>query len=225
MRYTDCLFLFSFDNCLPLFRISDVIDDEIEIDANFSACVEINAKDIASSFVLLKKKHRLPVNCIKDIIRLLKILDVANTPSSWYKVKEILSESKSISTVQLIYPGCNQITKSKEQCTNRSIKHSVQLQAFRSFSITNQLQNILINNWNIDLCYKNKEIFISEIRDGAIYESVRADNSGEISSLTISIDGVQPSKGSQKTIWPMLLVINEIPPNLRFNLENVVLAT
>ena len=66
---------------------------------------------------------------------------------------------------------------------------------------------------------------MSDIRDGAIYESVRADNSGEILSLTINIDNVQPSKGSQKTIWPMLLVINEIPPNLRFNLENVVLTT
>ncbi|CAF1341599.1 unnamed protein product [Rotaria sp. Silwood1] len=63
-----------------------------------------------------------------------------------------------------------------------------------------------------------------DIRDGAIYESVRADNPGEILSLTINIDGVQPSKGCQTTIWPILLVINEIPPNLRFKLENVVLA-
>ena len=31
---------------------------------------------------------------------------------------------------------------------------------------------------------------MSDIRDGAIYESVRADDSGEILSLTINIDGV-----------------------------------
>ncbi|CAF4957099.1 unnamed protein product, partial [Rotaria sp. Silwood1] len=205
-------------------KISDVIDDDIEIDAHFSTRVEINATDIASSLVLLKKKHRLSTDCIKDILRLLKILGVANTPSSWYKVKELLSESKSVSTEHLICPGCNQITKSKEQCTNCSIKHSIKLQSFRSFSITDQLQNILINNRNIDLFYKNKEIFMCDIRDGAIYESVRADNPGEILSLTINIDGVQPSKGCQTTIWPILLVINEIPPNLRFKLENVVLA-
>ncbi|CAF4466881.1 unnamed protein product, partial [Rotaria sp. Silwood2] len=205
-------------------EISDVIDDDIEIDAHFSTRVEINATDIASSLVLLKKKHRLSTDCIKDIIRLLKILDVANTPSSWYKVKKLLSESKSVSTKHLICPGCNQITISKEQCTNCSIKHSIQLQSFRSFSITDQLQSILINNRNIDLFYKNKELFMCDIRDGAIYESIRADNPGEILSLTINIDGVQPSKGSQTTIWPILLVINEIPPNLRFKLENVVLA-
>ena len=220
MRYTNCLFLFSFDNSLALFRIPDVINDEIEIGAHFSTRVEINAKVIASSLVLLKKKHRLSVSCIKDIIRLLKILDVANIPSSWYRVKEFFNESKLVSTVYWTCPGCNPITKSKEQRTNCSIKHSIQLQSFHSFSITNQLQNILINNRNIDLCYKNKEIFMFDIRDGAIYESVRADNSGEILSLTINIDG----EGSQKTICPILLVINEIPPNLRFKLENVILA-
>ncbi|CAF4182121.1 unnamed protein product, partial [Rotaria magnacalcarata] len=43
-------------------------------------------------------------------------------------------------------------------------------------------------------------------------------------TLTLNVDGVKLSKNSQTTIWPILLVVNEIPPNSRFKIENVIIA-
>ena len=49
-------------------------------------------------------------------------------------------------------------------------------------------------------------------------------NADSMLTLTMNIDGIQPSKGSQSTIWPIILVINELPLNVRFALENIILA-
>ena len=193
-----------------------------ELGVPFSTCDEVTETDIASTLVLLKKKHRLSVHCVNDIISFLKILKVPNTPSSWYKVKRLLNDCKPTSTEYFICPVCNQITNNNKQYTNCSTNHHEELQSFRSFSIQEQLQSVLLNNTNIDLSYTNDDLIMRDIHDGAFYKSICTDKSKEILTLTINVDGVQPSKGSQSTIWPILLTINEIPRNLRFKLENVV---
>lgn len=185
---------------------------------------EISAEDIAASLVLLKRKHRLSINCINDIIHLLKNLQVSNTPSSWYKVKRLLTASKATSKEYSICSVCNATKTDKENCPNCAADHSMSRQRFHIFSITEQLQQILINNPNIDLLYQNSSTTMSDIHDGAVVRSIRAINSNPIVTLTMNIDGVQLSKGSQSSIWPILLVINELPPKIRFDVENLILA-
>ena len=206
-----------------MIRLTATADDS-EVNENCITHDGISTADIASALVLLKKKHRLSVNCINDIIHLLKSLNVPHTPSSWYKVKRLLSESKPISRENFICSACNQITNKKEHCTSCSINNRNRIQSFYSFSITEQLQHILLNNRKLDLCYNNRKTSMSDIRDSAFFQSVRAHNPGEILTLTPNIDGVQPNKGSSTTIWPILLAINEIPPDKRFKLENIVLG-
>ncbi|CAF4388515.1 unnamed protein product, partial [Adineta steineri] len=43
----------------------------------------ITEKDISCALVLLKKRHRLSVRCIDDIISLLRTLNGPNVPPSW----------------------------------------------------------------------------------------------------------------------------------------------
>ena len=75
MRYINVLFL-QFDISLfSLIRLTTTADDS-EVDENCITHDDISAADIASALVLLKKKHRLSVNCINDIIHLLKSLNV-----------------------------------------------------------------------------------------------------------------------------------------------------
>ena len=184
----------------------------------------ISATDIASALVLLKKRHCLSTKCIDDIIHLLKILHVPNTPSSWYKVKRLLLKSKPQSTEYLICSTCDHSTTNKTCCHFCSTPHGVKPQSFRSFSVTDQLTNILSNNQHIDLRYRNKDSLIRDIRDAAFYQSIRDKNRGPLLTLTMNVDGIQPSKGCQSTIWPIILVINELPLKVRFALQNVILA-
>ena len=184
----------------------------------------ITETDIATGLVLLKRKHHLSTNCINDIIDLLKNLHVPNTPSSWYKVKRLLTDFKAISREYSMCSVCNKSMTNKAHCPHCSTDHSSHLQSFHIFSVIDQLQNILINNQNIDLLYQNNSVSMRDIRDGSVFRSIRARNPNAILTLTMNIDGVQMSKGSQSSIWPILLVVNELPSDIRFDIENVVLA-
>jgi len=43
-------------------------------------------------------------------------------------------------------------------------------------------------------------------------------------SFTINTDGISVSNKSKLTIWPVFIVINELPLNIRFSIDNVILA-
>ena len=218
-----------------MFRTLDTVDAGDDIyDPCFQAASETNkdlpmrdeidAKDIAASLVLLKRKHNLSVNCVNDIIDLLKSLRVSNIPSSWYKVKRLLTESKATCNEYLICPVCDRSMRRRSPCRNCPTDHSIKLQSFYLFSITDQLQSILINNPNLDFLRNSKRSSMRDIHDGAVFQSVRTRTSNPTVTMTMNIDGVQLSRGSQSTLWPILFVVNELPPNVRFSIENIILA-
>ena len=199
-----------------------VSDDESEVHLEIRD--QVSAKDIAAALVLLKKQHRLSTKCLDDIIALLKVLRVNNTPSSWHKAKRLLSESEPNSITHFVCPVCNVTTDNERQCTNCSSTHTCKLPSFRSFSITEQIENIIINNDDIDLLYQSKPTALRDLRDGAVFRSLREKSMDRILTLTLNIDGIQPSRNTQSTIWPIVMVINELPPQRRFALENIVPA-
>jgi hypothetical protein len=195
-------------------------DSELHIDTRD----EINALDIATALVVLKKQHRLSTRCIDDILKLLNTLLVPNTPTSWHQVKKLLSNSKPASINQFICPSCSHATTSEHQCVHCSTIHRSRLPSLRTFSITEQIANILINNTDLDLRYQATTTAICDIRDGAMYRTLRNTTAERTLTLTLNIDGVQPSRNTQTTIWPIIMVINELPLKRRFALENIILA-
>lgn len=60
---------------------------------------------------------------------------------------------------------------------------------------------------------------LEDIMDGHVYTKMISlgllGNINQI-SITVSIDGVSPFKDSDVTIWPIWLVINELPPDIRY---------
>ena len=151
---------------------------------------EISGTDIAASLVLLKRKHHLSISCINDIIRLLEKLYVFNTPSSWYKVKRMLNISQPISKKFSICPVCEESIPYKANCPNCLTNYSNKSQSFNIFSITKQLQNIILNNPNVNLLYQNRSPSMRDVCDGAAYRSIRNRDSNSILTLTMNIDGV-----------------------------------
>ena len=216
-------FLFTNDSS-SLFSVPDIDESDGERAMSFDNREEISANDIASALVTLKKQHRLSIKFVDDIICLLKTLGVRNTPSSWHKVKRLLSESRPASDHYFLCPTCSQQTLNEKRCTNCATVHTCKLPSLHSFSVTEQIQNILINNSDIDLLYDAKSPALQDIRDGGVYRSIRRTNSDRVLTLTLNIDGVQPSRNAKSTIWPILLAINELPPKRRFSLENIILG-
>lgn len=65
---------------------------------------------------------------------------------------------------------------------------------------------------------------MTDLKDGIVYQKLIATESDKFVSLTRNIDGIQPNKGSDPRIWPMLLVVNEIDRAKRFVLEKLIIG-
>ena len=106
---------------------------------------------------------------------------------------------------------------------------------FYKFDLENQIQNIISKNIidfkrasNVDLT--NKSEYISDIHDSDYYrEFLKSEEGSSIINgygftMSISTDGVNPSDKSKISLWPVYLVINEIPIGQRYCLDNILIA-
>lgn len=71
---------------------------------------------------------------------------------------------------------------------------------------------------------------LKDVYDGRIYKSLLNSEDGqgfkrkEAFSLLINADGISSFEKPRLTIWPVYLVVNEIPIQERFRVENLALA-
>lgn len=76
----------------------------------------------------------------------------------------------------------------------------------------------------------NQATTISDITDGAIYSDFLKSDNGpwlrnrKAFTFMINSDGISVSLKSKLTIWPVYLVINELPSEKRFCIDNVIIA-
>lgn len=77
---------------------------------------------------------------------------------------------------------------------------------------------------------RNDQNLIIDFFDGDLYKDLLASENGESfrkkESLTFlfNTDGITRSDKSNQTIWPILIVINELPIQERFCIDNIIIA-
>lgn len=81
-----------------------------------------------------------------------------------------------------------------------------------------------------ELKHKNNANKMSDIRDGKLYKKILESVHGNefrdqlAFSFLLNTDGISPMKKSKLTIWPVYLVINELPLESRFCVDNIILV-
>jgi hypothetical protein len=69
---------------------------------------------------------------------------------------------------------------------------------------------------------------ITDIKDGKIYQdfknTFRTDQFEKVFSFLINTDGISICDKSKISIWPVYLVINELPKEERFHINNIIIA-
>ncbi|CAF3617238.1 unnamed protein product [Rotaria sp. Silwood1] len=221
---------------IPAVPEGSILDDairQIENSSNNSGR-RVEAIDISAALLILKARHRLSNRCLSDILKLLRILRVANVPTSLWKSRKLVntqSNSHLHMKKQSICPSCKDTSSEVNRCTKCHITYQTilttsSISIFYHFDIGSQLESILLHT--PDLVFQN---FLSppskrmrDIVDGVFYRNQLKQETDLFITLTMNVDGVQPNKGSDSSIWPVLIVVNEIRRRKRYSLENVILA-
>ena len=77
---------------------------------------------------------------------------------------------------------------------------------------------------------QNNEDLIIDVYDGDLYKDLLNSDDGQYIinnegfSFLINTDGISISTKSETSIWPIMLVIDQIKPGQRFCFENVIFA-
>lgn len=86
--------------------------------------------------------------------------------------------------------------------------HSTEVMTFR--------QNLMDNS--------EDDGWYSDVWDGQILRNIKADESSILLSLLLNTDGASPNKCNSKSIWPIQLIQNYLPPSIRFKIENIIVC-
>ena len=188
--------------------------------------------DIATALIALKSRHRLSNKCIDDILALIRLLGI-NIPSSYKALCTLLRKRSNTHlnpSTHTICPHCEKLSSELHRCTTCDANYSpilpLNIPLFYTYDISRQLEAVLATSQ--ELLLQNKGTFrrktMRDITDGNMYQSLIENEPGPFITLTMNIDGIQPNKGSDQNLWPVLLVVNEIIGKKRFSLQNLIIA-
>ncbi|CAF3993860.1 unnamed protein product [Rotaria magnacalcarata] len=190
-------------------------EDNMEVDEtrfeydDFMPETGITPNIIACLLVMFKRRHRLSIQCISDLLKLLSILGVDSAPRSWYMLKRLITKIGVAPSYHYPCSSCSAASTCSRKCSN---------------CVKDQVDIILSNNADIDLFSSSLNNHISDIKYGNFYHQLSNICPDKFITFTMNVDGVEVKKGSKQSIWPMLLVVNELPINRRNAFENVIIA-
>lgn len=91
-----------------------------------------------------------------------------------------------------------------------------------------QLRSILLQNWKsvnqyLETVREKNNRKIEDVYDGKVLKKIMKNNDFVL-SLTVNTDGVSYEKSNIKSVWHLQLICNFLPPEIRFNLRNIILC-
>lgn len=106
--------------------------------------------------------------------------------------------------------------------------HSKSSNSFIYISLEAQIRSIMLHNWKSVIEYlqairEKTSDEIEDVYDGKILQKVMKDNEYFL-SLTVNTDGVSYEKSNTKSVWPLQLICNFLPPQIRFNMRNIIVS-
>ena len=106
---------------------------------------------------------------------------------------------------------------------------------FYYLDIDRQIKRITANKSFLketdDQTFKNKnDEILCDITDGLLYKEILKSDIGDLIkqkqafTFTINTDGISLSESSNLSMWPVYLAINEVNPEYRYCIENIIIA-
>lgn len=189
--------------------------------------MKIGIEDVLLLVLTFSMRHNLSKIATVDLLKMINlIVGIHSLPETHYKFTKycshLVNSSKHYYCKKCsLYFGILDDIATKDDCTNCN---SASKTYFLVNSMKEKLTDIIKRNFSCIQEYKNK------LKEGVIDDILQANalsnlNIGKYFSLSLNTDGVALfSSNSKKSFWPVIISINDLPPYLRFQKKNLILA-
>lgn len=199
-------------------------------------CTSTTVGDALLMCLVLGFRHNLTWVALVDNLQLINSLYSSPVipASKYFFLKHMEKGNESVAAYHIYCETCEAYLGIKNDLLSKyvitcecgqEVKVSSTETFFLSIGLETQSKDLLSNpkigkalNYRFERVKTNNDA-LSDIYDGAIYQSLSAPggilSSPSNLSYTFNTDGIPFGKSSKKTIWPIYLTINELPPNER----------
>lgn len=181
-------------------------------------------------------KHKLTFECLESTVELMNGMPGATVklPASKYKLlKYFKSRSSLIHRYHIfcepckIFSECLPENVKKWTCSQCAVKLSTrETNYFVYIQLEGQIKQILLKHWD-KIQHYNTDIInddcqnIKDRYSGSLIREKLQKNTN-ILSLMINTDGISLKKSNKKSAWPVQIICNFLPPQLRYRKENII---
>ncbi|CAF1264971.1 unnamed protein product [Adineta ricciae] len=195
-----------------------------------------STKEISTILALFRQRYRLSKACINELCSLLRHLGVHNVPTDFRSIEKNLTkdhENTLHAKACIVCTSCGSRGSSVEKCENvkcnsknNFVSTPTKLYTFR---ILPQITSILERNRLISEPNTSDHSKIADVIEGQFLRNIHSkerfiESQRQIVSLLINSDGVL-IKRFNRSVWAICMIINELPRNVRFNLDNLIICS
>lgn len=180
-------------------------------------------------------KHNWTITCLEDICKLINNTPGAtiNLPFTKYSILKRFQDNCSTNIVKTYYIKCEicHTYRNEQICRECNSKlQTNELNFFAYIPIENQLKQCIETNWlnivNFDPD-NGDDGCISDVHSANVmrklYQSY-GNVDGNIISLSLNTDGANKFKCNSRSIWPIQIIQNFLPPRQRYETRNIITA-
>lgn len=211
---------------------------------NFSADTSTDSRfdqhEATKTLLKIYEKHNISLSCLEDIAVLINNISKSKSsievPDTKYKLMKCgLTNSHLTYFIKCalcnIYTSGNYITDIHcSKCKKHLYK--TETNYFVYINLKKQIEISILRHWNTIIQFREKCLcdiqndneFI-DVHSGDILKNILIKNSNEyILSFCLNIDGANKFKSNKFSVWPIQLIQNHLPPNIRYLNENLIVC-
>lgn len=206
------------------------VPSDVRFEASACSISEINnpVKKKINELAQLQVNSKLSNAAVKKMIPILNGMD-----STSIQIPDSV-KFKNKSTEKVFEPefyvkcfSCKQVKKFPGKCCKKDLKKT-QNNYFAYLPIQPQIESSIIKHFEDIIDYSKRKrvpFAFTDIDDGNVQSEINDQFSEQIVlSFTLNIDGGVLSEKSTKSLWPVQLYQNYLPPLKRFAPENIIIA-
>jgi Transposase family tnp2 len=217
-------------------RVDEATDYSVS-DDEFKSITGVTRKECDLMILSFMLKFKIPYDCVTALTHFMQATHPAAKKKNLHegsvrRIRAMYSKDVEVKKENYCSNCCAYICSGSNCSETKCIKKKSTISSFLCISLEDQLKQIFKRKRVRDLVLKRHETNSKKvdgnyetIADGSVYKfSIDFLNKPNTFSFGFYTDGVNVFNSSKSSIWPLMFRINELPPNDRNKMENILLG-